>query len=358
VYKFQKFVRRNKLLCAGSCVVVVLLLICLIVTSRLFFHEQRLRNELAVTALQSQGDSLRSAREWNRAAEKYIEALNLQVKHFGVERARASQLLRAGADTLSQAGRSEEAYKLVRKYYVPAQKLLEQQENHEWFYWRGLIMARHRLWREARDDMTLALKHEFELYEIDIHHGLAAVLVADGDIAAYQQLCRNMIANLGGTTTPMFADKVAKDCLILPSSGVDLTAVSALAETAVTRGKGEAPYTFYLCAKALSDYRRGHFAEAMAGTSLILKDPFPYTQAEGLAVLAMAQFRLERTEEARTALARLERVVQGQLPSPETHDLGPDWRDWVIAHALLEEASSLIKGASSTNSDWRARPHE
>ena len=90
----------------------------------------------------------------------------------------------------------------------------------------------------------------------------------------------------------------------------------------------------------------------------ILKDPFPYTQAEGSAILAMAQFRMGRGEEARVALARLEKVVQETLPAPGSRDLGFDWKDWIIAHALLDEARSLIEGSSSTNSDWRARSHE
>jgi len=28
-------------------------------------------------------------------------------------------------------------------------------------------------------------------------------------------------------------------------------------------------------------------------------------------------------------------------------DLGGDWRDWIIAHALLQEAESLIKGRAT-----------
>ena len=137
-----------------------------------------------------------------------------------------------------------------------------------------------------------------------------------------------------------------------------MASVAILAETAVARGKGEVPYTFYLCTKALSDYRLGRFQEAVERTSAIFKDPFPYTQAEGSAVLAMAQFRLGRMEEARAALAKLEKVLRDDLPPPRSRDLGHDWKDWIIAHALLDEARGLIEGSSSTNSDWRATSHE
>jgi len=191
-----------------------------------------------------------------------------------------------------------------------------------------------------------------------IYHGLAPLLVAEKDVEAYRQLCSEMVTRFGGTTNASTADVVAKDCLILPSSGVDLDSVAALAEIAVTRGKGQAPYSFYLCTKALAVYRQGKFQEAVTRALEILKDPFPYTQAEGCAVLAMAQFRTGHSEEARAALARLEKVVEETLPAPGSRDLGFDWKDWIIAHALLDEARSLIEGPGSTNLDWRAKSHE
>jgi hypothetical protein len=67
----------------------------------------------------------------------------------------------------------------------------------------------------------------------------------------------------------------------------------------------------------------------------------------------MAQFQLGNNEEASTALAGLERVVREELPPPETYNLGPDWIDWIIAHALLDEARSLIEGPTAANVDWR-----
>jgi len=70
-------------------------------------------------------------------------------------------------------------------------------------------------------------------------------MVAQKDLKAYQQLCREMVARFAGTTAVYIADKISKDCLVLPSSGADLDIVAALAETAVTKGKGEAPYTFF-----------------------------------------------------------------------------------------------------------------
>ena len=239
------------------------------------------------------------------------------------------------------------------QYYIPPQM---GHNGGDWLGWRAVLFARQGRWREARDDAAVSVKIRPDY--VEIYHGLASLLVAEKDVEAYRQLCTEMVTRFGGTTNASTADVVAKDCLILPSSGVDLDSVAALAETAVTCGKGQSPYTFYLCTKALADYRQGKFPEAVAQTLEILKDPFPYTQAEGSAVLAMAQFRMGHSEEARAALGRLEKVGQETLPAPGSRDLGFDWKDWIIAHALLDEARSLIEGPSSTNSDWRARSHE
>src|SRR5258705_12158870 len=78
VYKFQRFVGRNKLLCTGLCVVTVLLLTCLIVISKLLVQEHQKRNEMAVSVAQMEADNLRADGYWNNAAEKYLEALRLQ----------------------------------------------------------------------------------------------------------------------------------------------------------------------------------------------------------------------------------------------------------------------------------------
>jgi hypothetical protein len=67
---------------------------------------------------------------------------------------------------------------------------------------------------------------------------------------------------------------------------------------------------------------------------------------------------LGQTNEAHAALARLEKIVQEKLAAPGSSDLGSDWKDWIIAHALLDESRSLIEGVNSTNLDWRSRPHE
>jgi len=351
-YKFRRFVRRHKLLCTGVCVILLLFATCLVVTTRLLIRERQMRNDMTVAKAAYEAKLLIDAGQPSRGADKYVEALELQEKLFGLDKPRAAELFGSAFGSLMTLGRTEDANRLLTRFYIPPQK----GPSADWLGWRATLFARQARWREAREDVTAGLKTRPDY--VVLYHALATLLVADNDVEAYRHACTDMMSRFAGTTNASIADVVAKDCLILPSSGVDMASVAILAETAVARGKGEIPYTFYLCTKALSDYRQGRFQEAVERTSAIFKDPFPYTQAEGSAVLAMAQFRLGRMEEARAALAKMEKVLRDDLPPPRSRDLGHDWKDWIIAHALLDEASSLIEGASSTNSDWRATPHE
>jgi len=353
IYKLRRLVFRHKLLFVGLGVILLLFVICLMLTNRLIIEERQMRKDMTVEEARREAKLLVDAGQGSRAADKYNEALELQKKLFGLEQPRAAELLGEAVTHLVSLARIEDAYRLLMQYYIPPQM---GHNGGEWLRWRAVLFARQGRWREAREDAAVSVKIRPD--SVEIYHGLAPLLVAEKDVEAYRQLCTEMIARFGQTTNASTADVVAKDCLILPSSGVDLDSVAALAETAVTRGKGQTPYTFYLCTKAQADYRQGKFPEAVARTLEILKDPFPYTQAEGSAVLAMAQFRMGHSEEARAALARSEKVVQETLPAPGSRDLGFDWKDWIIAHALLDEARSLIEGPSSTNLDWRARSHE
>ena len=74
---------------------------------------------------------------------------------------------------------------------------------------------------------------------------------------------------------------------------------------------------------------------------------FPYVRAEANAILAMAQFQLRHAQDARDALKKCTEVVGTELPKFTDKDLGGDWRDLIIAHALESEAKQLIDGEAS-----------
>jgi hypothetical protein len=159
-----------------------------------------------------------------------------------------------------------------------------------------------------------------------------------------------MVARFADTQVSTVADQMAKDCLILPSSGVDLRTVAAMAEIAVSKGRTEPAYTFFQVCKALAEYRQGHFDEAINWAQLAAANPYPHSQAEACAILAMAQYQLRKEGDARAALAKCADDIQSRLPKLGTQDLGGDWKDWIIAHVLWNEAQNLL-GTPPSNTD-------
>jgi serine/threonine protein kinase len=204
------------------------------------------------------------------------------------------------------------------------------------------LFARQGRWNEAVTDAALLVKQRPN--DSESYHGLAPLLVALKDDDKYKQLCREIIAQFAGTTNIYDADRMAKDCLIMPLPGVDLEPVAAMAETAVSGSKELPSYPFFQCCKALAEYRQGHFEEAINWAGSAVKPPFPYSKAEGYAILAMAQFKSGNANESRSALTNCDLVIETKLPELNGADLGNDWRDWIIVRVLRSEAERLIKG--------------
>jgi tetratricopeptide (TPR) repeat protein len=102
-------------------------------------------------------------------------------------------------------------------------------------------------------------------------------------------------------------------------------------------------------AKALAEYRHGRFASAAEWARKSIADPFygaGYSRyVQSYMVLAMALHQLKEHEEARAAFAKGREIEQTKLPKIDSGDLGPGWywRDWVIAHVLMNEAEALIR---------------
>jgi hypothetical protein len=213
-------------------------------------------------------------------------------------------------------------------------------------------LARHGQWTDA--DALAEERHKAEPADSSAYHMRAPLLVAKNDIEGYRRLCGEIISRFRDTTDPFVADKMAKDCLILSNSGVDLKAVAAMSDLAVTKGKGTGPYQFFQCCKAMAEYRLGNYNEAVNWAKASAQNPFPYSQAEAYAVLAMSQFKLNQLDASRATLSECNKVIREQLPKP-AQDLGNDWRDWIIARAWRDEAERLIEGDNKSNMNSLAK---
>jgi WD40 repeat protein/serine/threonine protein kinase len=210
------------------------------------------------------------------------------------------------------------------------------------------FFARRGHWSQAAENAAKAL----ELRPTDHvpYHMLAPLLVAIGDADGYRQVCQKILAQFQGTPNAFVADRMAKDCLVLPSSGADWKIVGQLAETAVTAGKNQSALPYFQCTKALAEYRMGHFASAVDWAQKSIDNPsYPRDASrfvEAYMVLAMAQYQMTQTDEARATSAK-GMVKADELTKLDSGDVGDGWRDWIIAHALMKEAKVLINGESA-----------
>ncbi len=208
---------------------------------------------------------------------------------------------------------------------------------------RANVRARQGRWPEATADAAQAI--EFAPADHTLYHIITPLLVAGGDRESYRAYCQRILARFGDTQDSAIADRMAKDCLILPSSGVDLNVVAQLADTAVTRGGADGNPFLPFC-KSLAEYRQGHFADAItwARKALAREGANPRRDVGAYAVLAMAHHQLNQRDPARAALAQSAHLAATRLAPLASGDIGDGWIDWIIAHALLREATALVDG--------------
>jgi tetratricopeptide (TPR) repeat protein len=208
---------------------------------------------------------------------------------------------------------------------------------------RGEQFARHARWQEAIAEFSKAV--ELAPDEHDAYHALSPMLVQVGDLDGYKRHRSAVLDRFGGTTDPLVAERMAKDCLILPSSEAELTRISKLADSAVARGPNHWALPFFQFAKGLAEYRQGQFSSAAELMQKVLATRgIPFREAQAQLVLAMANNQLQKHEAARAALLKGVEIVETKLPRLESSDLGDGWNDVLIAHALLREARALIEG--------------
>ena len=348
-YKLRKLIARNKILFFGLGIIFLLLAVSLAVTGRLLFVERqsrvRVQQEEEVLRLDALGDSLMLQRKFPEAEKMFRQALALRTQIRGGEPPAPQQLHNLMA-VLGYQNKIDEANAVLNQFLEPS--LLGNPEYINLFTQRVENNAQGGHWPEAVADATALLRQEpGNSYR---YHALAPLLVANHDLAAYHQLCQNIIPRFHDTTDPGIADQMAKDCLILPGSGADLPAVAALADFAVTHGGNDSSHHYFECCKSLAEYRQGHFAGAVTWAGPAAHGDFPYAKAEGLAILAMAQYNLGQMDDARNSLADCSTVIERRLPALTSGRLGQDWRDWIIANALRSEARGLI-GTNDANAE-------
>ena len=168
-----------------------------------------------------------------------------------------------------------------------------------------------------------------------------------GDSDAYRHHRERILRQFAGTSNPVVAERMAKDCLFVPPPAADLTAIARMAETAVAAGPNHQYWPYFQFVKGLAEYRQGRFASAAEWLQKALGQTADvYRTVQAHMTLAMAQHQLKQAEEARVTLAKGLELAETRFPKPGKASLDEQWHDWIIAHVLMREAKALIEGKS------------
>jgi TolA-binding protein len=325
-YKLQKAWRRNKLAFTAAAAVLCALILGVVVSTR-----------QAVRATQAEREQSRLRQEAEEARRN--EAVLRQ-------KAETRENL-AKAQLLCQQLRFDEAKALMSRIPAPA---LQTERRDAAIVFSALAdsFARGGRWKEALPGAIKAV--ECEPTDAMNYVSLLALLAADGDLQNYRLYCREFLDRFPQPKDILNGEEIAKACLMLPSSGADLATVERLADAALMAATKDLYLSYYQFTKGLVEYRQGRFASASDWMRKSIDDPFygnghnRYVQS--YMVLAMAQQQLKQHDEARAAFAKGIEIKEAKLPKLDSGDLGTGWywRDWIIAHALMNEAKALIEG--------------
>jgi serine/threonine protein kinase/WD40 repeat protein len=182
----------------------------------------------------------------------------------------------------------------------------------------------------------------------------AVLRLAVGDAAGYRASCQHMFEALRRTDEPGWLEYAAHACALAPEGPAELAEAQQLAENRAS----VMPSTWSDHVLALALYRAGRFTEAdtLVRGSLD-RSPGWICEVLNWLVLAMADQRLGRTDDARRWLDRAESWVAQRLPGrPGGADRAIPknwhWRDGILLHLLLHEARAVIcEGLSELPAD-------
>jgi serine/threonine protein kinase len=307
LYRFQKLARRNKTIFIAVGAVAIALIAGFGLSLYLFLNEAHLRA---------------------RAERALVLEARLR---------EAAELGKKFADVglMMSRGRWDEADQLVNDLpLVP--------EGAAIYSVLAMIDARYGAWPKAVTNFVRLIR--IRPNDPDNYHLLTPLLLQLDQADAYRQHCQRIIQQFGGTSDPVVAERMAKDCLLLPPAAKDLSAINRWVETAVAAGPQHPIWPWFEFVKGLSEYRQGNFAGAIEWEQkTLLNQKDVYRTAQAYMVMALAQHGLKQLDQARATLAQGLQYVESNLPKLDRKNgLDEMWNDWITAQVLVHEAKTLI----------------
>jgi serine/threonine protein kinase/Tfp pilus assembly protein PilF len=299
-------------------------------------------------ALHKLGWTLEGEGKWSDAESAYREALASRRKRSGADDPQTLSEIENLARFFTRQNKLGDADRVLEEALTPA--VLSRPSSCNLLIKRRDIMGRQGRWQEAVAVASLLV--QYQPAEQFHYHILAALLARTMNRPAYDILCRKILTTFTDTGDPYIDERIAKDCLFLPDSGVDLNLMDALTEKSVSLGSSHPDaMPWFQVAKAMSEFRLGRFAESIEWAEKTLKSSIIYPNAHAYAILAMAHWKLGQKDVARAMLEKGNSLTPNISPSDKHVDLGDSWVAWLLARISLDEATALIQPASSTENN-------
>jgi len=295
-------------------------------------------------SLRNLASTFENRKKYREAEVTYREALAGWRKRDESESVQGLYALESVARVLIAQKNSGEAEQLLDEALTPA--LVQKPSSVKLLAQRVKLKARRGQWQQAAEDAGRVF--EYRPSDHTRYPGLAALLIKAQNRPAYEKLRTKLLRGWSETNTCYVADQVAKASLFLPYSEADSKLIRHLADLPVTTGtnnSGALPY--FQALKALSEYRQSHYSIAVEWCQKALDWPHNAVHGYASAILAMADWKMEKKEEARAMLAKGDLLAPREMPASVAEDLGDSWLAWLYARIHLDEARALIEPASS-----------
>jgi serine/threonine protein kinase len=335
LYRFGKFVRRNRIAFSAGAVAVAALVAGLSASTWMFFREREARQQQI---------ALRQEAEHGQAAKTEL-----------LRQSMARENIALAAVLLSQH-KLQEADAVIRE--TPLGSVSPSFEAAGVFRALGEWNALYGRWRQAADCFTLLM--EANRGEDPAKLGLGSdllecgpALLEAGDASGYERFRENVLSRSPQTRDPSTAEHIVKTCLLLPADPAFLKRLEPLCATAqagVSQARPAAAETDLVAWRALAlclfACRQGDFTNAiiLARKSLALSQAHTARTAALRAILCMSYHGVGQADEAHSAFVAARDLLGAEGAGswvPFTSPHKETWYSWSVARLLFREAANL-----------------
>jgi len=332
LYRFQKLVRRNKIVFIAGAAVAITLLIGFWTSTWLLFKERDARRRAVAAEEKAEHAQANEAalRQKAEAREKITQAAFLVSQDRFAE---ADQLLGDNSFFIQPTIESAAVFRSLGEWHA-----LQNQWGEAANRFETLVQVNQ---SDGWDNSTLDYLR------------LGTTLIKAGNANAYRNFCEQTISHFAGTTNPVIAERTIKISLLSPPDAKILARLQSFEETAsssfANADPGNVDSVFHAAWGSISisliEYRRGNYANAVGWCHRCLaysQDNLPRTATAEI-ILAMSDFQLGKKVEATAQLAQGRQIIENKFKGGLEPGDGEQgfWFDWIFGHIILDEAEKL-----------------